>query len=84
MALHDLIVLERGGATSMAAEVVQRLCDVLHLPEKGVMALAGFHTGVTRHLESASLRFATQAAKLSPEEERALDEFVQDLGRAPE
>lgn len=83
--LHELIVLERGGVATMAADVVQRLCDALRLPKAGVLALAGFDTGGSGPLEDASLRFATRAsAKLSPEEERALDEFVKDLARAPE
>lgn len=83
----DIIDIERGGVAPVEPRTVYRLCEVLQLPQAGVMELAGLTLRHASSLGQAVVRFAAHAKgieKLTRDERRALDEFVRDLAKASE
>lgn len=77
----EIDAIERGQCLTLTADMVQLLAEQLDLPAKRLIEVAGFRTADPEVLRAAS-EFAARsqpAAKLSPEEQAALEEFVKVL-----
>jgi transcriptional regulator with XRE-family HTH domain len=80
--LEDVVNIERGEGAVPELRTVRQIVFVLKLPEKRVLQLAGLSESRDRHLREATVEFAARAEpveKLTPEEHKALEEFVSFL-----
>ncbi len=82
LGLADVVHLELDEQFEPTPHAVHRLASFLKLPFQKLMALAGLLELKDTHFGEATLRFAARSqpvAKLSKEEQTALDEYVKFL-----
>ena len=80
--LEEVLMIEEGGG-SPRARTIYKVAAALKLPASKLMKLAGLVTDRDPNLGNAAVRFAACSAPveaLSPEETKALEEFVRALG----
>jgi transcriptional regulator with XRE-family HTH domain len=78
----ELLGIERAKNAKVEPRTVFKLSQVLRLPPTRLMELAGLAVRSDRRLDDAAVRFAACSEpvdRLSPDEQRALQEFVQTL-----
>jgi transcriptional regulator with XRE-family HTH domain len=79
--IEEVLAIEQGDGTA-EPRTVYKLSHALRLPAEKMMLLAGLVTERDPRLEKAAVRFAASSAPigaLSPEETKALEEFVRIL-----
>ena len=83
--LSEIISIERDAHFRPEPRTVYNLASKFKLPSKALQQLSGNATIKDSNLDSHALRFAArsgeQSKKLSPEQKRALEEFVAYLGK---
>lgn len=83
--LGDLVAIEQDLDATPPIMTVHQLAKYLNLPPKPLMELAGLMQTRGSSLGTAAVRFAAQSetnAELSPQEQRAFDEFVKVIVEA--
>ena len=79
---HELVAAERNAGYRPAPLTLHRLSEFYGVPEDRLAALAGAFREVPEGVSDSALRYAAQSdsfAKLTPEEQKALDQFIQAL-----
>jgi hypothetical protein len=85
VALEEVVCIERGAAAVPEPRTVNRLAEVLELPKQKLLQLAGLFEAGDNRFREATVRFAARpepVAKLLPEEQDALEEYVKVLAEA--
>lgn len=80
--LEEVLTIESGDG-ALEARTIYKIAEALKLPATKLMTLAGLVTERDPSLGNAALRFAACSAPieaLTPEETKALEEFVRALG----
>jgi transcriptional regulator with XRE-family HTH domain len=83
--LADVVSIERGERTVPEPRIVHRLAQALELPEPRLLELAGLLPANDARFREATVRFAARSEPVSdllPEEQEALEEFVELLVEA--
>lgn len=78
----EIVAMERNNAYRPSPLTLHKLCNVYGIPEKRMLVLAGAIKDAPQTFSERASRFAAQSesfAKLTKEEKKALDEFVQFL-----
>jgi HTH-type transcriptional regulator, competence development regulator len=82
--LDDIVRIEQGDLTSPEPRTIHLVSQVLKLPERALMQLAGLVKPTDARFRTEAVRFAARSepvANLLPEEHEALEEFVKYLAR---
>jgi transcriptional regulator with XRE-family HTH domain len=80
--LEDVVIIERGEGTVPDPQTMHRLAQALELPEQRLLELAGLVQAKDARFREATVRFAARSepvASLLPQEQEALEEFVELL-----
>jgi transcriptional regulator with XRE-family HTH domain len=83
--LEDVVNIERGEGFSPEPRTVHQIAQVLQLPERRLLELAGHVAVRDSRLREATVRFAARSEpveELSPEELAALEEYVKVLAES--
>lgn len=78
----EIVAMERNHAYRPSPLTLHKLCNVYRIPEKRMLVLAGAVRDAPAAFSERASRFAAQSesfAKLTREEQKVLDEFVQFL-----
>ena len=78
----EIVAMERNSAYRPSPLTLHKLCNFYSIPEKRMLVLAGAIKEAPEGFSERASRFAAQSesfAKLTKEEQKALDEFVQFL-----
>ncbi|NQT11997.1 MAG: helix-turn-helix domain-containing protein [Planctomycetes bacterium] len=79
---NEIIAMERNSAYRPSPLTLHKLCSVYKIPEKRMLVLAGAVKATPQGFSERASGFAAQSesfAKLTREEQKVLDEFVQFL-----
>ena len=80
--LEDVVNIERGEWTVPKPRTMRQIAQVLQLPERRLLQLAGLVEAEDSRFREATLRFRARSepvANLLPEEQEALEEYVKLL-----
>jgi HTH-type transcriptional regulator, competence development regulator len=83
--LEDVVSIERGEGRVPEPRTVHQIAQVLNLPERCLLQLAGFVEAKDVRFRKATIRFAARSeptADLLPEELEALEEYVKVLAES--
>lgn len=83
--LVELLAIENAEDVKPEPRTLHRLAGFLKVKVEGLLELAGAVTNRQSRIGEAALRFAARSepmAKLTPEEEKALNEFVRELSKS--
>ena len=78
----EVVAMERNNAYRPSPLTLHKLCNIYAIPEKPMLVLAGAIKEAPHAFSEKASRFAAQSesfAKLTEEEQRALDEFLRFL-----
>ena len=78
----ELVAAERNASYKPTPATLHKLSQFFGVPEKMLAALAGAFVNVPEHIADHAKRYAAQSEsfdKLTPEEKKALDQFVEAL-----
>jgi transcriptional regulator with XRE-family HTH domain len=83
--LEDIVSIERGEGIIPEPRTMYRLAQALELPEHRLLELAGLVQAKDARFKKATVRFAARSepvANLLPQEQEALEEFVELLAES--
>jgi transcriptional regulator with XRE-family HTH domain len=83
--LEDVMTIERGEGLSPEPRTVHQIAQVLNLPKRRLLELAGLAESRDHRIREATVRFAARSEpieELSPEELEALEEYVKVLAES--